>query len=213
MLFIQPFVFNPFQENTYLLTNEHKECWIIDPGMYNAQESSQFLDFITTNQLKPQAIINTHTHIDHIFGVQGLIDKYNIPFGIHQLDTPVLNNAAGAAMMFGFDLKKAPAPSFFIKENEPLLLGEDILEVRFVPGHSPGSIAFYNAAGRWAISGDVIFQQSIGRTDLPGGSFDTLINSIRTQLFTLPDETTIHSGHGAATTIGVEKRSNPFLTQ
>ena len=212
MLQIQAFTFNPFQENTYLIINEQKLCWIVDPGMYDSKETNHLINYLTENQLQPQAIINTHTHLDHIFGVQALIDNYNIPFGINKNDLPVLNNAAGSALMFGLQFGKVPAPTFFIDDNGTMELGDDTLEVRFTPGHSPGSVVFYYRPGNWLLGGDVLFSGSIGRTDLPGGNFETLINSIRTQLFTLPADTTVYSGHGPATTIGNEQQYNPFLT-
>ncbi|RYD58222.1 MAG: MBL fold metallo-hydrolase [Sphingobacteriales bacterium] len=211
MLTVQSFTFNPFQENTYVISNNQKQCWIVDPGMFDDREKAQLFEYIASKQLVPQAIINTHTHIDHIFGVQAVVDKYNIPFGIHEKDLPLLNVAPTSAAMFGCDFRLVPQPTFYISETTPLMLGEDEVDIRFVPGHSQGSIAFYYAPGNWAIVGDVLFQGSIGRTDLPGGHFDTLINSIRTQLFPLPDETVVYSGHGPATTIGQEKKYNPFL--
>jgi glyoxylase-like metal-dependent hydrolase (beta-lactamase superfamily II) len=159
----------------------------------------------------PQAIINTHTHIDHVFGVDAMKTKYNIPFSIHEKELPVLKNAPGSAMLFGFDFKNAPHPDHFIKETEALTLGSDELEVRFTPGHSPGSISLHYAHGKWIIGGDVLFNGSIGRTDLPGGNFEILITSIKTQFFTLPDDTTVYSGHGPATSIANEKKYNPFL--
>jgi hydroxyacylglutathione hydrolase len=212
MLYTQSFVFNPFQENTYVLYNDKKQCWIIDPGMYDAAELSHFTDYIQDNMLLPQAIINTHTHLDHIFGVPALMERYNIPFGIHEMDKPVLNGAAGSAALFGFDFRTIPQPGFFIPHNEKLDLAGDQLNVLFVPGHSPGSIAFYYAPGNWVIAGDALFSGSIGRTDLPGGNHNQLITSIKTQLFSLPDNTTVFSGHGPATTINNEKNFNPFLT-
>lgn len=211
MLFTQSFVFNAFQENTYLIYNDKKQCWIVDPGMYDAAEVHQFFAYIEEHKLEPQAIINTHTHLDHIMGVAAVRDKYNIRFGIHEADQPVLDGAAGSAMLFGFDFKDIPEPSFYIKENEVMMLGDDPLEIRLVPGHSPGSIAFYSPQDKWVISGDALFQGSIGRTDLPGGNHEQLLQAIKEQLFTLPDETTVYSGHGPSTTIGVEKSTNPFL--
>lgn len=211
MLNVSFFTFNAFQENTYIISNEKKQCWIMDPGMYDKRETEQIISYITENQLQPQAIINTHAHIDHIFGVLPLIDKYNIPFGLYELETEVLKMAAGSATVFGFDdFKRVPKPTFFINTGT-LQLGDDILEVYHTPGHSPGSISFYYAPGKWVIAGDVLFSGSIGRTDLPGGNFDTLLNSIRTHLFTLPEETIVLSGHGPETTIGHEKKYNPFL--
>lgn len=211
MLNVNFFTFNPFQENTYIISNEHRQCWIIDPGMYDTRETTQLIDYITANGLQPQNIINTHTHLDHIFGVNPLVDKYNLAFGIHKADLPVLERAETSAAMFGIPFSNPPKAKFFIKDGEPLSLGNDTLEVFHTPGHSPGSISFYYPAGGWLISGDVLFSGSIGRTDLPGGDFDTLIQSIKTHLFTLPGNTVVHSGHGPATTIGHEKMYNPFL--
>lgn len=211
MLQLVQFTFNPFSENTYLIINDQKECWIVDPGMYGHEEEKVLIDYIESNELKPLQIINTHAHIDHIFGIDTLKVKYNIPFGVHEAETPILNGAVGSAMMFGFKFSVAPVPDFFIKAGTTLQFGEETLEVRLAPGHSPGSIVFYYAKGAWVISGDVLFQQSVGRTDLPGGSADELMNSIKTQMYTLPDNTKVYSGHGPYTTIGDEKRINPFV--
>ncbi len=211
MLNIVFFTFNAFEENTYIIINDQKQCWIVDPGMYGPDEVAQLITYITDKQLQPQGIINTHAHIDHIFGVQALMDKYNIPFSLHQQETPVLNMAAGSATIFGFELRKAPTPTSYIQEGQPLQLGDDTLQVFLTPGHSPGSISFYYPKGNWVISGDVLFSGSVGRTDLPGGSFEVLANSIRTQLFTLPGDTTVLPGHGPATRIAQEKVHNPFL--
>jgi hydroxyacylglutathione hydrolase len=211
MLNVVFFTFNPFEENTYIITNEQKQCWIVDPGMYYPEEVKKLTTYIQDKQLQPQGIINTHAHLDHIFGVQALMDKYDIPFGIHLSEKPVLDMAIASAAMFGIELASAPVATHYISEKETLQLGSDTLEVRFTPGHSPGSISFYYAPGNWVISGDVLFEGSIGRTDLPGGSLETLLNSIKTQLFTLPGNTQVLSGHGQATHIDEEKKYNPFL--
>jgi hydroxyacylglutathione hydrolase len=203
--------FGPFQENTYILYNEHKQCWITDPGMYGPEETEEFISYIEDHQLQPQAIINTHAHIDHIFGVQALVDKYNIPFAIHTKEQPILDYASSSASVFGLKFGKTPKPDYYLKENEPFSLGNDTLQIRFTPGHSPGSIVFYYPEGKWLIGGDVLFAGSIGRTDLPGGNYQTLIDSIRSQLLTLPPDTKVYPGHGPATTIADEMRSNPFL--
>ncbi len=211
MLNVTLFTYNAFDENTYLVSNEHNQCWVIDPGMSNPAENKHFTDYLSEKQLKPQAIINTHAHIDHILGVQYLMDKYNIPFGMHEAETPVLKMGTSSAAMFGMHFPKTPQPTFYIKEGEPLKLGEDTLTVFHTPGHSPGSISYYYPGGNWVVAGDVLFSGSIGRTDLPGGNFDTLITAIRTKLFTLPSNTIVLSGHGEATTIAEEKMHNPFL--
>ena len=211
MLYLQSFTFNPFQENTYVIFNDKNQCWIVDPGMYNAAENSRLDDFINHKQLTPQAIINTHAHIDHILGAQYLKNKYNIPFHLHEKDQILLDNAIASAAMFGFDFRDTPKVDSYLKEGTFYQAGDDKLEIRFAPGHAPGHIVFYYPEGNWVFAGDVLFNGSIGRTDLPGGNFETLINSIHTQLFTLPDGTVVHSGHGPATTIGNEKLHNPFL--
>ncbi len=211
MLQIQLFTFNPFQENTYVIYNNKKQCWIVDPGMNYEDENETLIAFINENQLVPQSIINTHTHIDHIFGVQYLIDKYKIGFGIHKGEIPLLNSCIKSAAMFGIKFNHIPQPTFFIVEEESFLLGDEQLKVLLCPGHSPASIVFYYPKGKWAITGDVLFAGSIGRTDLPGGSFETLINSIKSKLVLLPDDTVIYPGHGGSSTIGEEKATNPFL--
>ncbi len=211
MLNVNFFTFNAFEENTYIITNEKKQCWIIDPGMYQEDEKQAVYSYISDKQLQPQAIINTHAHLDHIFGVKSLMDKYGIPFSLHEQEQEVLKMARGSAVMFGFEFGDIPTPTSFIKEGTTLQLGDDTLQVFLTPGHSPGSLSFYYPKGNWVISGDVLFSGSIGRTDLPGGNLNTLLTSIRTHLFPLPAETIVLSGHGPATTIGEEKKHNPFL--
>lgn len=211
MLQLHSATFNPFSENTYIITNESGACWIVDPGMYDEQERRSFDGFIERQGLRLQGIINTHAHIDHIFGVQYLMDKHGIPFALHPLEAPVLAGARGAAMLYSLRLDGVPQPTQVLKEGQALQLGSDTLEVRLTPGHSPGSVVLYYPKGGWLVGGDVLFAGSIGRTDLPGGSHEQLLQSIRTQLFTLPPETTVHPGHGPETTIAEEMRSNPFL--
>jgi len=208
---VQTFTFNAFQENTYLITNAQNQCWIVDPGMFDIAETNHFFDYINHHHLIPQAVINTHTHLDHIFGVHACMEQFNIPFLIHEKDVPVLDNAQASAALFGFRLPLVPRPSGFIDEGRPFVVGNESLSVLFTPGHSPGSISFYHEAGGWVIGGDVLFNGSIGRTDLPGGNYNTLIESIRKEMLVLPDETIVYSGHGPSTTIGRERRSNPFL--
>jgi len=211
MLSIQTFTFNPFQENTYVITDAQHRCWIVDPGMFDQQEQAVLFDYIRANELQPQAIINTHTHIDHILGVDALATQFNIPFFCHRLDLPILQSGAQTGQMLGIPFQGTRTTPQFLEAGHSLLLGDEAIDVRFVPGHSPGSIAFFYEKGNWVISGDTLFAQSIGRTDLMGGDYDTLINSIRTQLLSLPANTTVYAGHGPATNIGFEQEHNPFL--
>ncbi|MBP6455835.1 MAG: MBL fold metallo-hydrolase [Chitinophagaceae bacterium] len=211
MLQIKKITFSPFQENTYILFNEKKEAWIIDPGMYDKKEEQLFFDFIESEKLIPQMLLCTHTHIDHIFGCQAVLNKYTIPFAFHQKDDVVFQNAGLVSERYGVEYKISPQPTFFIDESKMLMLGNYTFSILFTPGHSPGSICFYCKEENVVISGDVLFQNSVGRTDLPGGDMNTLIKSIHTQLFTLPDNTKVFSGHGPETTIGLEKMNNPFV--
>lgn len=211
MLHLHSFTFNPFQENTYILYNDEREALIIDPGMYSRHEEILLDEFLTAHALKPVAIRNTHTHLDHIFGVSYLSRTYNLPLSFHTLDLPVYQSALQVANMYGLQMSTLPEPDSFITIEHGISLGKDKLSVFFTPGHSPGSVCFYSEKDKMLISGDVLFQQSIGRTDLPGGDYDTLMKSIHTQLMVLPDETHLYSGHGPATTIGLERMNNPFL--
>jgi hydroxyacylglutathione hydrolase len=208
---IKSFVFNPFQENTYILYNEAKEAIIIDPGMYSPKEFDDFFGFISLNQLKPVLLLNTHTHLDHLFGNASVLQRFSVPFAFHALDKPVFDASVSAGAMYGLSFEKSPEPTYFLKENEFVTLGDEQLEIRLAPGHSPGSVCFYHASGKFVISGDVLFKGSIGRSDFPGGHYETLIESIQQQLFSLPDDVVVHSGHGPVTTIGYERRNNPFL--
>lgn len=212
MLQIQSFTFNPFSENTYVLYDETKQAIIIDPGCYEKSEFDKLYSFIENKQLKPVKIVNTHAHIDHVLGVAAVKRKYNIPFWLHKLDEPVLKAVNSYASNYGFGQFDEPEIEHYLKEGVNVTFGNTSLQVLFVPGHAPGHIALVDTHSKNIIAGDVLFRQSIGRTDLPGGDFDTLINSIKTQLFTLPDDYTVYAGHMEPTTIGFEKKHNPFLT-
>lgn len=211
MLTVKPFSFNPVEENTYVLYNEGKQCCIIDPGCYFPEEKDKLKDFIEKNGLQPVLLLNTHCHLDHVFGNKFVHDTWGLLLHIHEMEKPMLDLAPASGKMWQLPFDNYEGQLVYIKEGSPVKIGEDPLEVRFTPGHSPGHVCFYNEPGSFAISGDVLFNGSIGRTDLPGGDFDTLINSIQTQLFTLPDDTKIYSGHGPVTTIGFEKMNNPFV--
>ncbi|KAA2244640.1 MBL fold metallo-hydrolase [Chitinophaga agrisoli] len=213
MMEIQYFAFNPFQENTYLLINEKKDCIIIDPGCYFQEERTELLQYIEKEGLNVTRLLNTHCHLDHIFGNRLVAKTYNVGLEIHRLEQVVLDRSPQAGAMYNVPFEPSPEPVRYMEEGEKILFGEEELVVLFTPGHSPGSVSFYCAAQQFVIAGDVLFYQSIGRTDLPGGNHQTLLNSIRQQLFTLPDDVKVYSGHGQPTTIGFEKQHNPFLQE
>ena len=212
MLTIKQFTFSPVQENTYILFNEEKECIIIDPGCYSSQERNQLKDYVVEHGLQPKYLLNTHCHLDHIFGNRFVATTFNLVLHIHPNEEKVLSMGPTFGDMWGLPFQNYEGDLVLLKEGDTIRLGNDLLEILEAPGHSPGSICFYNSKQQFIIGGDVLFNGSIGRTDLPMGDFDTLINSIRTKLWPLPDEVVVYSGHGPTTTIGKEKRSNPFLT-
>lgn len=211
MSVVASFVFSPFQENTYIIYDESKECAIIDPGCYTPDEKRQLSDFIEAEGLRPVRLINTHCHLDHMFGNKYVSEKYNLGLEIHKGELPVLQSAVQVGLMYGVPVEASPAPSSFLDETMQLKFGNTTFDILFTPGHSPASISFYNKEENYIIGGDVLFYESIGRTDLPGGDHNTLLESIRTQFFTLDDDIKVYSGHGPVTTIGHEKKNNPFL--
>ena len=210
MIRIELFVFNPFQENTYVISDETNDCVIVDPGCYDEEEKKTLSDYISDNQLKVRMLWNTHCHIDHILGNEFVKKRYQVKLYIHPIEEYVLNAQKILAPHYGFHLYEEAKPDAYYQEGETVEFGNQRFSVLFVPGHSPGHIAFYNAKEKLVLGGDVLFQNSIGRTDLPGGSHNTLINSIHQKLFTLPDDVVVYPGHGSETTIGKEKRTNPF---
>jgi hydroxyacylglutathione hydrolase len=211
MIQIQSFTFNPFAENTYILYDETGEAIVIDPGCYEKRERDTLDDFIAGHALKPVKIVNTHAHIDHVLGVAAVKRKYGIPFYLHKLEEPLLHAVKSYASNYGFAQFDEPEIEFTLKEGDEVSFGNSSLKIIFVPGHAPGHVAFVSEDQHFVIAGDVLFRQSIGRTDLPGGNFETLIHSIRTQLFTLPDDYAVYAGHMEPTTIGYEKKNNPFF--
>ena len=209
---IKSFTFNPFQENTYVVYDESKECIIIDPGCYAAQEQEDLKRFIDEKALAPVKLINTHCHIDHILGNQFVSEKWNLELYMHKLEIPLLEKASEIGEMYGLkEYKGSPFPKHFLDEKDILTFGKSKFNILFTPGHAPGHICLYNKENNLLVAGDVIFQGSIGRTDLPGGNHETLINSIITKLFPLPNSTQIFCGHGPSTNLGYEKEHNPFL--
>lgn len=207
------FTFNPFQENTYLVVADNSSCAIFDPGCSNPTERKQLTDYIEENNLRPEWLINTHCHIDHVYGNAFIAEKYDLRLAIHPDELQVLKAVPVVAQMYGipFDPSDIGEPSIWLEEGASIKIGETTLNILLTPGHSPASLSFYDEAGGYVIAGDVLFQGSIGRTDLPGGDYDTLIKSIQTQLLTLDDDVVVYPGHGPSTTIGAERQSNPFL--
>jgi len=211
MLQIKSFEFSPIQENTYILYNKLKDAIIIDPGCYFDEEKEALDVFIDKMNLTPKMLLNTHCHLDHVFGNKYVAEKYGLTLRIHEGEKIVLDDAPLRGLMFNMPFDNYTGNINFIKEDEIIKLGDDTLKSILTPGHSPASLSFYNEKDGFVISGDALFRQSIGRTDLPGGDFDTLIASIKNKLFSLPDNTKVYSGHGPETSIGYEKRNNPFL--
>ena len=211
MLKVKSFVFSPIQENTYLLYNEFNECLIIDPGCYFPEEQDKLKAFIAKSNLKPWMLLNTHCHLDHVFGNKFVAETYKLTLQLHEKEKLLLDYAPTSGLMYNMPFDNYAGDYIYLKEGDIVKLGEDELKVIEAPGHSPGHICFYCAKQNFIISGDVLFNRSIGRTDLPGGDHEILLKNIREKLFVLPDETVVYSGHGAVTTIGEEKKYNPFL--
>jgi len=209
---IAVFTFNAFAENTYVIYDDSLECAIIDPGCNNFTEQKNLTDFIDSRGLKPRKLVNTHCHIDHVLGNAFVAKEYGLSLLAHKGEKIVLDSCLMVSGMYGISYTPSPDISEYLEEGDYLSFGHTSLQVLFTPGHSPASISFYNKEAGILIAGDVLFQGSIGRTDLPGGNFETLINSIKQKFFVLPDETVVYPGHGPETTVGSEKKYNPFLT-
>jgi len=211
MVDVKVFIFSPVQENTYVLFNEQKNCIIIDPGCYYDSERDELAAFIQNNELTPKLLLNTHCHLDHVFGNKWVAEKYGLKLHLHEKEKPVLEYAPASGLMWNLPFDNYKGDVLYLRENDVVRLGEDEFDVFFTPGHSPGSIVFYCRKQHFVIGGDVLFKMSIGRTDLPGGNHHTLLKSIHTKMFVLPDETIVYPGHGEATTIGFEKKHNPYI--
>ncbi len=212
MLKIEKFVVNPLGENSYVMYDETRECIFIDPGFYYEEEFQEIRDFIAENNLTPVKIVNTHCHFDHIMGVEFIRNEYGIPFEAHADDAFWVERVVDQGRMFGFEINPVNPFDSFLTENEKVKFGNTDLQVFHVPGHSLGHVCLYNSDAGVLVAGDVLFYGSIGRTDLPGGDYQTLISNIKNKLFALPDETVVYCGHGPETKLGFEKRTNPFLT-
>lgn len=211
MLQVKRFVFNAFQVNTYVVYNEKGLCAIIDAANDSDTEDKLLADFIECNELKPNYLINTHAHIDHILGNDFVVKKYGLQLAADFEGNKYLDRAQEQATMFGFRLKAVVQPDIALSDKEILMLDEDRLLILSTPGHADGSLCIYSESAGFVITGDTLFDHSVGRTDLPGGSFEILKKNIINQLYTLPDETIVLPGHGPQSTIGIEKRENPFV--
>lgn len=209
---IKKFTFNPVQENTFVVYDETGECVIIDAGCYFENERHELDTFIAAKQLKPVRLINTHCHFDHIMGVTHCRTKYDLQFAVHPDEVPLVEMAAEQGELFAIPIEPVGAPDAFFLEGDHICFGNSSLQVIAAPGHSPGGVVFYHPEQKILVAGDVLFYGSIGRTDLPGGSFEQLTKNIKSKLLTLPEETIVYCGHGPETTIGFEKKNNPFLT-
>lgn len=212
MIVIEQLTFNPFQENTYVIFDETKECVIIDPGMYTKEEQEKFVSYIEENELKPVKLVSTHSHLDHVFGNAFVARTWNLGLEIHKEDLQTLQLFKRTVELYQIpNTEESPMPENYFKEGDKIEFGNSHLDIVFVPGHAPGHVAFIDHISKSVINGDCLFYGSIGRTDLPGGNHEQLLHSIRTQLFTLGDDYKVYCGHGPATTIGFEKANNPFL--
>ena len=211
MITVKIFVFNPFQENTYVLYDDSRECIIIDAGNSTAEENKQLTEFFAEKSLQPVKLINTHGHIDHILGNSWFEKEYSMQTCAHRSDEPIIRGAKEHGYLFGIHMETPPPIGTYLSEGDPVKFGNSVLKSLHIPGHSPGSLAFYSEEDAFVIVGDVLFQGSIGRTDLPGGDYTTLINEITNKLFTLDDEVVVYPGHGPETTIGNERKYNPFF--
>ncbi|MGN6602849.1 MAG: MBL fold metallo-hydrolase [Ginsengibacter sp.] len=210
MFQIKTFTFNPVQENTYVLYNEQNECFIIDPGCYFDAEKEELKSFISSRKLKPKLLLNTHCHLDHVFGNKFIAEEFKLTLNTHAKEKDMLEMAPASGLMFNLPFDNYIGEVNYLKEGDVVRLGDDELKVIHAPGHSPGSVCFYCEKQHFIIGGDVLFQNSIGRTDLPGGSQQELLKSINEKLFKLPENVTVYPGHGPATTIGQEIKENPF---
>ena len=211
-MLIQKFIFNDFQENTLVISDDKKNCVVVDPGCYYPEERQELESYISQNDLTPLALLNTHCHIDHILGNAWFVDRYNVPFYMHEADLVTLNAVPSYAPMYGFvGFEPSPQPTNLVNHGDVLVFSDMKFEVLYGPGHAPGHVAFYSKEHSVVINGDILFKGSFGRFDLPNGDLPTLKKTITERMFGLPDETVVYCGHGPETTIGAERYTNPIL--
>ncbi|MCA1757596.1 MAG: MBL fold metallo-hydrolase [Bacteroidales bacterium] len=208
---IDKLVFSPIEVNTYIISEGSGDCAIIDCGCYSSEEREKLVSFLEKNDLNPVMLLNTHLHLDHLFGNGFLKQRYGLLTHASPHDEYNRASAVRHAIMFGLEMEEPPVIGTELSDRQRLTLGALSFETVFVPGHTTGSMAFYFPQEDCIFTGDALFAGSIGRTDLPGGDFNTLMESIRERLLTLPDDIVVYPGHGPATTIGEERRTNSFL--
>jgi glyoxylase-like metal-dependent hydrolase (beta-lactamase superfamily II) len=206
-------IFSPIEVNTYVLADKSGDCAVIDCGCYSENEFRKLEDFIESRRLKPVLLLNTHCHLDHVFGNRFILEKYKLRSFFCEDDEYNRMNAVNIARLFGLVMETPPEPEGFLTDGQVITLGEISLKALHVPGHSKGSLSFYSEQDGVVFTGDALFSGSIGRTDLPGGDYGTLIKSISDKLFTLPPETIVYPGHGGSTTIEKETKTNPYFNQ
>lgn len=213
MLKLDSFVFNAFMEKTYVVWDEtSRECVIVDPGCVSSLEEDQLFGFIDRLQLKPLMVINTHGHVDHVVGNSVVKRRYGIPVAAHPDTWEDIRQAQRQSVWLGFQpVSNIDFPDKDLEDDQEIKVGDGVLEVICTPGHARGSVSLYAPVEGWVLTGDALFCRSVGRTDLPGGNFKELCESIRTRLFTLPDDTEVFPGHDESTTIGEEKDFNPYV--
>ncbi len=213
-LYVKVFTFNEFQENTYIVFDETEEAVIIDPGCSTNYEFEELFNFINKHRLNPVRLLNTHCHIDHIIGNWKINEVFGLSPEIHKNEEEILKMGKSSALIWGiYHFKESPLPSHYLEDEEEIGFGNSYLKVVYAPGHSPGHVFFYSPENNFIISGDIIFHMSIGRTDLPGGNYRTLLKSIKEKIMTLPPDVVIYPGHGEITTVGQEALNNPFVLE
>jgi hydroxyacylglutathione hydrolase len=211
MLYLKSFCFNPFQQNTYVLFDNAGTAFIIDPGNSTNSEHIELKGFVTEKNLKPTRLLLTHAHLDHVMGNRFVYDTYGLLPEVHPDDEFFIERMEQSAAMYGVPCEPSPMPKDYLSHGQLITLGEYQLKCIHTPGHSPGSISFFIREQNILISGDVLFRESIGRSDLPKGDHSTLLHSIQSEIFPLGNEVKVFSGHGPSTTIAHEKMHNPFL--
>ncbi len=208
---VKKFTFSPFSENTYVISDETKEAVVIDPGCLAQAEKETLNNYIEQEGLNVKALLQTHAHLDHVFGSAYVKRKYGVKMYINRLELPILADVEKRCKIWEIPGYEPVEADEFLDEGDSFSFGNTKLDVVFVPGHAPGHIAFINHSESYIVGGDCLFKGSVGRTDLPFCNTEDLMNSIRTKFFTLPDNFTVYSGHMEETTIGEEKKSNPFF--